>query len=661
MNYRKTVRSVAKKIPGMRRFAQMVGLLPSGGKIILDPKRPRQAGASSVSLVNLLRDNKAGAAHMETIERQITNSQIAISTLAYRAGNYDAAVKYAGSIIPGQQADDDVLKLCWDSLRDLGRYDIALQGLYTKASGLGLTARVQSRIDHTLYAQDCYEVYSRLVSEHESENPKGYVVMFDLGQRVTTGLMVPITYRLLKNGYSVCSAIAGTMPKSSRPELRDLSCAIRGDGSALTSEPAGAREPHNNWTIDWDGGVVACDGVNYFPFFLERISKLGKKYRAGLDTPEAVALFNNILRRSDLALTICKQLLELASLGKPVRVVSMETHFAPWGIVRRWCEQVGRHHGIHLVSMSNAYGNYFSNLSSIESGTLSVEDMTARPMLRHPFLGGKERFEAYIRENPERLSDLETPKKWIKLDRSKAVENDPARLKVLDEIKRAKTEGRKVFAAFGKVLVDFAAPDDRGHVFEDFPSWAQFLVRETAACGSLLIVKPHPHEIRSEIAMEGVETLRDLLPKNLPQNVIFLDHASFNSYELASLVDASFVWNGTVFAEFPVLGCPVVAESVWAERDYPIDAHTVGNEAEYRKILRGEQDVPLSPSTQGHAAAFLAFLGSPEVMIPFRYIRRAGTNQAIGANKLYHEDLADLELEGDPSIDLIADRFFEFS
>ena len=40
-------------------------------------------------------------------------------------------------------------------------------------------------------------------------------------------------------------------------------------------------------------------------------------------------------------------------------------------LVRRWCDEVGKHHGIHLVGMSVAYENYFSNLTSLEAKTIA--------------------------------------------------------------------------------------------------------------------------------------------------------------------------------------------------------------------------------------------------------------------------------------------------
>lgn len=595
---------------------------------------------------------------LKQVTELASDYQCARSVLLYRQGYHERAGELAATL-SDEEVSPAVLRLAWDCLRDMGRYDLALLGLEARRPELP-NQSWQSRVDHTLFAQSAHRAYTRYVESFAPEDPKGYVVIFDLGSRVTTGLMVPIGLQLMRDGYSVCSAIAGTMPLSTRPELASISGMIRHNGSALTDEPHTSPELHNVWTIEWDRGVVACDGINYFTFFLERISKMHRAFRGDIHNAKAAKLFSDLLRRSDLAISMCKRLVSLAATGKPVRIVTMETHFAPWGVVRRWCDMVGKKHGIHLIGLSVAYENYFSNLSSIEASTLSVEDMTARPDLRHPFLGGRHRFDEFLQSAGDKSHWRSEALKWIKIDRSQIANgNVEHREAVIDAVENASNSGKKVFAVLGKVLIDFAAPDDQGRVCKDFPAWLHMLLQLAERHDCLLVVKPHPHEVRPEIVQSGVQLLRDLFPDELPPNVLFLGHSDFNSSDIAELVDAAFVWNGTACSEFPVLGCPVFAESIWAERDYPIDAPKLETLADYEVAFGADDPPTVSPELAVRAAGHLHFMRSPIVSIPFGYVRRAGTNQAIGANMLYEDQLAQLEEAGDPHVTLAASRFFE--
>lgn len=627
-------------------------------KQLSPPSSPAKAKPAVDSLIRLLK--------MKDLDKEIDlavaalqNHQLTLAFLEAKRGNPSAAQRLAADL-DIRHLRSDILAHVRHEMADIGRYDLAIAGQEI-VFGKVPDPRNEPRLAAAKYLSRAHDLFARNQAIAQVSDPNGYVVIFDLGSRITTGLMVPISLALMRKGYAVCSAVAATMPLSDLPELQGISGAIRSRGISLTDEPTTSKALHNIWEVDWDNGVVACDGINYFTFFLERISKQGKAYRAGISTPAAEKLFNEMLRRSDLALVLCKRLVHLASSsGKPVRIVSMDTHFAPWGIVRRWCEEVGKLHNIHLVAISISYENYFSNLTSLEASTISVEDMTSRPDLRHPLFGGRARLDHYIQREPKSLRNRASVLKWIKVDRSRtSTVEDVTRNNVMTQISAAKASGRRVFAAFGKVLIDFAAPDDRGHVFRDFPEWIQFLVDLASQTNALLLIKPHPHEIRGEIAMEGVQTMRDLLPENLHENIVFLDHATFNSFELAQHIDAAFVWNGTIYCEFPILGSLAFAESIWAERDYPIDAHIIKSRNEYEEIFLGKKKPRLKKGTIQRATAYLQFMKSTDVSIPFRYVRRAGTNMAIGSNEFYDDQLAHLEKYGDPWVDLAADRFFE--
>lgn len=652
-----------KKIPG---------LVPVYKKIIAIKKRKnkkkevftvaKKAVVRNKAAEMLNNKNLPSASDIELIRKMAYDSNAVLATLEQRLGNHELARKVVNGVDDSSLLSDKVIKRMWSTSSDLGRHDIALDALNRISLKNNDLEFFKTRIDYIKYSQAAYIYYKKFVKKYQLQNPKGHVVIFDLGSRVTTGLMVPISLSLLKKGYSVSSAIASTMPKSDLKILSDISASIRTNGFALTDEPWNSFSLRNDWIVDWSAGIVSCDGVNYFTFFLERISKLERSYRGSLNGEKSKKLFNEILQRSDVALTFCKRLYSIAEKeSKPIRIVAMDTHFAPWGVVRKWCEIFGAKKGIHLVGLSIAYENYFSNLTSIEASTISVEDMTARTDLRHPFLGGRYRFDKFLEKAGVNEISKENALSWINVNRSRTDSvNECERNEVLNRVKVAKEQGKKVFCLMGKVLIDFAAPDDVGNVYTDFETWVNNLILLSSEHNAILIIKPHPHEIRSEIVQEGVQCLREMLPEKLPESVIYLGHSLFNSSELASLVDTAFVWNGTVNVEFPVLGCPVIGESVWAARDYPLNQFILNDKKDYVRIFKGEMNVPLSDDTIFRAIAHLHFMKCSDVAIPLKYVKRAGTNQNIGPNIFYDDELILLEKEGDINVDRAADRFFEF-
>lgn len=653
------IRQTITRIPGARqawRFAKRSIALFAGNR----PPPPQ----SDTQVKRLLRQKDITSQHIDEannlVKKYPSATSIAVkAVLQHRSGKYSAALKTIANLPPHPNIKPDVLIATRTELADLGRHDLAKEGIrHLTQQNPKDEFQDKVRIGNAEFEENAWQYLSSI---KQPDNPKGYVLLFPLNNRVTTGLFTPIAFELARQEYAVASIFAATMPRSKRPELTNISGAIRWAGMSLTNEPYRHRSLRNMWTVDLKERLVACDGINYFTFFADRLGKLSNSYDLNLDDPKLFAAFEGLLQRSDVALTACKRLLKLAKLGKPIRLVAMDTHFAPSGIVRQWCEEVGGKHDIELVALSISYENYYSNLTSLEARTISVENMTAHPDLRHPLFGGRERFEKFLKSHPDAPSAHDAVMTHIKVDRSQTEGRDQSsRNEVISRVSDCKAAGGRVFTALGKVLIDFAAPYDRGHTFGEFSDWIKFLAKEIAGTKNLLIIKPHPHEKRSEIAAPGVQTLRDLLPEHLPENVVFLDHADFNSFELAEIVDAAFVWNGTAYAEFPILGTPIVAESIWAERDYPVNGIQLQSEDEYREVLSGARSLSVAKETRERATAYLQFMKSPEIAIPYEYVRRAGTNQSIGSISFIPADMKNALKPGrDPNLRIVASRFFD--
>ena len=505
--------------------------------------------------------------------------------------------------------------------------------------------------------------HARSIPPPATDEATGFVVVYNVQHAVLTGLMVPLLGSMAARGYAATAVTVGTLkfPRSGYRRLNALQWSVAPDGKRFVWMRR-ERLAHE-WTVDWAARQVVAEGINYFDYFQERLAQKARRYRADVQNdPESAKRFNTLLHQADVALSICERLLLLAAHGKPIRIVIMDSHFAPQGIIREWCTRVGRHHGIHAVVLGVGYENYYSNLGSIEATTVAVEDMTAQPELRQPFLGGIHRMRATLEVEPRLDQEPdEEVMAWICQDRSAVGTPSETRQVVEERVREVQARGKKVFVALGKVSVDFAAPGDRGFAHRDFVDWINHLVTAVAGTGNLLVVKPHPHEIRQEIVVDGVQLMRDLLPTGLPDEVVYLEHHSFNAHELAAFADVVFLWNGTASLEFSVLGVPVVAASIWAGRDYPVGLHTLVTREEFEQVLSGERELTASGDARRASATLLRLMRSEHVAIPYPYLRRAATNLAVGAPRLDVDRLSDLSHRPDPYVERVLSRFFEFA
>lgn len=493
------------------------------------------------------------------------------------------------------------------------------------------------------------------------DDVRGFVLAYNLFKPQTAAVMAPMAGPLLRTGHAVGAVGAGTLttPDSGVPEFERLKGCLNLDYSWARRAPA-ARE--REWHVDWPAGVVECDGINYYSYFHERLGQKARAHRVDIADSEGAAHLERLMERAGMALDVCESLVPLAAHGKPIRIVLMEPHMAPEGVIREWCTQVGREHGIHTVAMSVGYENYYNNLGSLLATTLAVEDLTAQPELRMPFLGGEHRRRVAVAQDPTLDADPdEQVLSWICQDRSRVDVSSQHREAVVRRVQEVHAAGGKVFVALGKVSIDFAAPGDRGFAHPDFVTWMNHLVEGVAGSDNLLLVKPHPHELREEIVRDGVEMLRDLVRPDLPDNVVFLEHHAFNTHELTDLVDAAFLWNGTALLEFSILGVPVYPASIWAVRDYPVGPEILRTREEYDDVLQGRREPAQAEGTARRSATLLRLMRTDQVAIPFPYVRRPAVNSVTGPPALDVARLEALARQPDPHLERAASRFFEFA
>lgn len=594
---------------------------------------------------------------------------ISVCLLLSIRGHYDLAA----AILAGMDHRDASVELRRSisrALDDGGQHELAVSLfndlISTQEHDAEYTHQMRVRDTRRLGLAELYLTANTYVEEVPAPTPaslKGFVLVYNVGNPVLTGLMVPLVQPLMEQGYGLAAVTMGTL--KTRPtencDFDSLQGCVAPDGKSFGG--GYRRNLSHEWRVDWTAGIVEADGINYFSYFQERLSQRAGRYKTNiLTSPESAMGFAALQRRADVALSLCDKLRTLAQYGLPIRVALMDSHFAPQGIIREWCHQAGRAYGVHAIALSVGYENYFSNLTSLEATTLAVEDLTAQPEVRQPYLGGLHRLEACLAENPHLDRDPDDQlMSWVCQDRS-SVGDDSSRSRdhVSREVHKVHSAGAKVFVALGKVSIDFAAPGDRGFAHDDFVSWINHLIEAVTGTDNLLLIKPHPHELRQEIVVQGVQLLRELVVPHLPQNVIFLQHDAFNTHELAELIDAAFLWNGTAVLEFSILGVPVVPASVWADRDYPVGLEVLRSRKEYEDVLSGKRALVSSAGVQRRAATFLRLMRSDHVAIPYRYLRRAATNLKIGAPTFDLGRLLELEKSPDPYVQRASSRFFEF-
>lgn len=294
---------------------------------------------------------------------------------------------------------------------------------------------------------------------------------------------------------------------------------------------------------------------------------------------------------------------------------------------------------------------------------MAIVDMNYNRGTRAPFLAVEKRFDRWLDNNRDSDAVSTSVSELINTNRAKTGVNSDLStaesVSILEEIKAARRDGKKVICCFGKILCDLCVPYDGGPAHTDLVDWINHTIELLKDEDVLLLIKPHPHELRREIALDLVDHMRDVIPDELPGHVRFLNHSDFNVSELAGLLDLAILWNGTSGLELTIQGVPVMMCAHFGRLDYPVNLLYPESRSQYESFLKAKNFPVPSDDTSFRAAALLYYMGTDEVSLKNSYSLRPATNDKVGMPKWNHEALNEYFMNGDKYIETAAYRAVE--
>jgi hypothetical protein len=429
----------------------------------------------------------------------------------------------------------------------------------------------------------------------------------------------------------------------------------------LRDDPYHPNELIYQWSIDWENRRVCALGMNFYQPLFERLTRWSGRYQLHIESVGVQRLIKSMILMLDRAIYACEELRkETANRGIPVRFVSANWQFPPVAAYRIYCETYGKDANMEFVACSPGYENYYSNLGEAFSNTAAVLNITAHPTTRAPFLPIKERFEAWLANQDHQaiLQDSQVHS-WIKADRAGVSQTRvTAAANIVRRVESHRAKGGKVICVFGKIVYDLSVPYTGGPAHRDMADWINHTVAAAKnAPNTLVLIKPHPHELRYEIAGRPDQYFLDMIKQPIPPNVILLEHRWFNMRDVIEMIDLGILWNGTTGLELGAAGIPVVVCDDWAIRDYPVGHFTPRNREHYEEIIRNPSNVKMPDTHRLLCAALLKYMSTDEVMRPYQYARRGVTNADVGLPDWRLELVEQYFAQGDMYVSLLADDF----
>ncbi|MBP1857791.1 hypothetical protein [Rhizobium herbae] len=328
--------------------------------------------------------------------------------------------------------------------------------------------------------------------------------------------------------------------------------------------------------------------------------------------------------------------------GLRFATMSLYNNRLPDSLHRFFCEQRGNPDTFFFLHAANGYQNYFTNFSTNVSQRLVLRNMTRHKNVRSASFPVPENFERYYQDRrfqaPEMLERFENVTK-VKRSTSGVKTLPPEAVEAREKIAAWRAKGGKVACAFGKVVCDSGLPFDGGPAHTSMKDWINNCVEAVDGSNTLLLIKPHPHEINNEIATFPNEFFADLIENPSSENVMVLGHRWFDMHDMKDLIDVGLIYNGTTTIELGIMGIPCILAGHFAPIDYPIGHPVPKNRADFERMLRFESPIVAARDIRERAACWLEYMASESFTLPYRYHTRPVTNKTLYPPIWYQEDL----------------------
>lgn len=503
----------------------------------------------------------------------------------------------------------------------------------------------------------------RRVPPPRRERPKGVVFASFYNCMTSASITTMPFLELRRRGYDVVYLKSGTISAEStgHPILDQFSGILQGDGTSIAGEETFRANMFHSWQIEPENRIIMAEGLNFYQPIFERLTQQSKTFTLDFDSETIRNRIRSMVRQCDRALHVAMRIRdEVAALGIPVRFVSSNWQYPPYCTFRiaaaKWVET----HDIGFVAVSPGYESYFSNLGKRYATTAAALNMSVNAKSRAPFLPVAARFDRWYDANSEIIDGATAEiEAQIRADRAGTGQQlVPEARATRDRIEAHRRAGGKVVCAFGKIVYDLAVPYSGGPAHRDMEDYINHTVEAAAkAPQTLLLIKPHPHELRYEIARNPRQFFTDLIKRPIPDNVVLLGHRWFNMRDIIPMIDLGVLWNGTASVELAASGVPVVMCDDWGPRDYPVGFQAPRDRKHFEEIIRNPTIVPNAPELRRRSIALLKYLSTTDVMRPYQYVERGLVNVDVGPPVWRPDDVNAYLEDGDPFVEALADDF----
>ncbi|MFI0843533.1 hypothetical protein [Mesorhizobium sp. IMUNJ 23232] len=517
------------------------------------------------------------------------------------------------------------------------------------------------RVGELEFAAESTRWFSRVA---QPQKPEGVIFVAPRSIEQLRKFPLVVLMEMKKMGWAIIPLVKGVLPleKTGNPQIdRFLGC--------LTPECEFDRKakrllkPIEDFEVNVAQGQLRWKNIDLEHIVWEEAAINRRRYNVDYTCPVMQKFLGRLAEWTRLTAIVLENInRSVVSAGIDCGFMVLQQSRLPDAVVRFYLEEFGHPEKFFCIHSANGYQNYFLNFASSVSTKTTVRNITLHRELRTASFPIPGEFLKFYQENKHRGPEMLQAVQEVALTRRSTggqSERMPEAQQALDRILDWRKRGGKVACLFGKVVCDSLVPFDGGPAHVNMKDWLNHAIEAVRDSNTLLLIKPHPHEMRHDIGVFLTENFADLIEVELPDNVMVLGHRWLDLQDLDGLIDLGVIYNGTSAAELGLLGVPCVLCGHFAPIDYPIGHLVPKSRLHFRRMLRFSQRISAAKDLKERAAAWIYFMSSDNMSRDYRYHARQITNRVVYPPWWFRDDIERYLAEGDPNVAVLARRAIE--
>ena len=505
------------------------------------------------------------------------------------------------------------------------------------------------------------ETAKHFKSVPQPKNPKGVLLIAPRNIDHLRRNPLMVLPELKRKGWAVVPIVEGFLPRelTGIKEIDVLNGALN-PNIVFSPEAAEVMPDVEDFVFDPDNATLRWGEIDLGHSLWEDAAINRRRYSIHWHCPELQHYLGGLAEWTRAEARVLQYALKTTrARNLPGACIALFSCRLPDSLFRFFCEEHGDPKSFFCLQVANGYQNYFTNFSTNISQRFVMRNVTQYPQVRSGSFPIPEFFENYYEQKKGDIPAI--MERFIgvtKVKRStEGTSGRPKEAQALDKrLKEWRAKGGKIACAFGKVVCDSAVPFDGGPAHGNMKDWINHCIRTVQGSNTLLLIKPHPHELNNQIATFPTEYFRDLLDEPLGENAVFMGHRWFDMHDMLERMDLGLVYNGTTAIELGIMGVPCVLAGHFAPIDYPIGHVSVRDRQEFEAYLRFEKPAEVAPDLRERAAVWLDYMANEEFTQAYRYHARPVTNKVLYPPYWFQDDVKRHQKAPDPAVIELAGR-----